>query len=73
METYQILRQLDHLKTAINNLTRELFFMFPNTTNGSGGFSRREEGLKQLFQENIDRIDGIAEMAKKYREANKLG
>jgi hypothetical protein len=67
METYQLLRQIDYLKTSLDNLTRETFWFIPATTIGYGLEPELCDNSGEfLFRQQVKRIDGIAEILHEY-------
>jgi hypothetical protein len=66
METYQILRQIEYLRTSIDNLGREVMWFVPVSTMSHGDKIVKDESIEGLFMEQRRRIDGLAEILHDY-------
>jgi hypothetical protein len=71
METYKVLRKIDYLRTAVDNIAREAMRIIPPVTRETNiqlvtretsGEQRPIVGVDELFDEQIKRIDGLAEI-----------
>jgi hypothetical protein len=62
METYKVLRKIDYLRTAVDNIAREAMRIIPPVTRETSGEQRPIVGVDELFDEQIKRIDGLAEI-----------
>ena len=66
METYQILRQIDYLRLAIDNLARESMWFLQAVTCGCIETVEKNDSIEGLFAEQRKRLDGIAETLHDY-------
>jgi hypothetical protein len=71
METYKVLRKIDYLRTAVDNIAREAMRIIPPVTRETNiqlvtretsGEQRPIVGVDELFDEQIKRRDGLAEI-----------
>jgi hypothetical protein len=62
MNTYLVLRSIDHLRTSIDNLFHEAERFYPNVSMGSGEVKSVEKDVSVtgLIGEEIRRIDEIS-------------
>jgi hypothetical protein len=67
MDTYTVLRQLDYLRTAIDNLMHEAFRLLPASTKNVQIIEKLDDSLPALFRKEISRIDGLAEALSNYK------
>jgi len=74
METYQILRQIDYLRTSIDNLFREALWFARATTASCGDktVTVKDETLSGLFMEQRARLDAVAEILHEYSVRTKV-
>jgi hypothetical protein len=77
MNTYEILRNLDYLKTAVDNLWKEIFNsgLFPAlySTREISPLPPKEESLEDMFRTEIRRIDEAARLLNDYTDSHKRG
>lgn len=71
METYYLLREIDKIRGAVDNLYREAVPMMVGETRGISEIPVRDESIKGLISEQVYRIDAVAYMINKYFEATK--
>jgi hypothetical protein len=66
METYQALRMIDQLNTAVNNLQTEVMRFVSPSTMASGEIKTiRDESVNGLMNEQIHRINAMSEVLHK--------
>lgn len=67
MDTYGVLRELDYLRVAVDNLLRETMKFLPPSTFGCITDERKPaQEISGLFKEQVLRIDAVAEALKNF-------